>query len=340
MKTINLIINIFASALLISLIAACGNNKSFHISGEIEGLGTRNLKFYYYDGNAVRVGVASALNSKFSFEGSSKKPTLLTITTAQRNILGRLVVENGDAIELKLNASDPTVMNVTGNKTSSDYARFLKANSDVLKSGNSDNINKAIENVVRNNTSKMFATVALLAHYDASRENSMADSLLKMIDPKARPAQITTGYATMLGRLHNEQMSEPVGNLTLLCDNDSLTTFRPSSASRTLLVFTEGISARKDSINRLVNSALKEKSAMKQAVVNISLDLDTASWKKALHEAPGRGLNLWLPGSVSSSRMKDFNINRLPHFVVVDSAGKRLYDGNSASEAISYFNKN
>ncbi len=319
--------------------SSCGNDDSFHISGEVDGLGTRNLRFYYYDGNALKTGMASAIDGKFSFTGSSKKPSLLTVTTAQRTVLAHIVVKNGDAIELKLNSADPLFMEVKGNKTSIEYADFLKQNSKILSERDADAINRVIEKLVADNNNKLSTTVAFLLHYEFRDCPTQADSILDMINPDARPQQFIAGYRSQLDRFNVEIDNSAIEPFTMFCSDDTLTTFNPAGARRSLLVFTKGTSARLDSINAAVDSVAPEKNNNTSAVINIALDTDTATWKQTLADAPARGLNLWAPGAVSSTRLHRFGITRLPMFIVTDSAGNCLYRGESVTEAISYFKK-
>lgn len=283
--------------------------------------------------------MASAIDGKFSFTGSSKKPALLTVTTAQRTVLAHLVVKNGDAIELKLNSADPLFMEVKGNKISAEYADFLKLNHDILSNRDNDEINRLIEKLITENNKRLSTTVAFLLHYEFRDCPSRADSILNLIDSDARPTQFIAGYRSQLDRFDKETESGIIEPFTMFCSDDTLTTFNPAGARRSLLVFTKGTSARLDSINAAIDSIAPEKNDSTAAVINISLDTDTATWKQTLADAPARGLNLWAPGAVSSTRLHRFAITRLPMFIVTDSIGNCLYRGESVTEAISYFKK-
>lgn len=324
-------------AVLSLLTAACGSDDTFMVNAEIEGLGTRNMRFYYYDGRALQTGMAAALDGKFTYHGRTKSPAIFTIATAQRDVIGHIIVRNGDAIDLKLNSSDPTRMEVKGNKDAQQYAEFLKENAVALTAGNPAKLNEAVEKYVTSNRGRLAATAALLLHYDFRLDPAMADSLLGMIDEKARPVPFVTGYRSMLERAAMETEAEPVAPLTLFCDDDSLTTVSPSDAARTLMVFTDGPSARLDSVNAAIDAVAPEKNDSRRAVLNIALDRDTTHWKQGLKAAPSRGRNLWAPGSVSSARISRLGITRLPAFIVVDSLGNKLYQGTSVTRAVKTF---
>lgn len=331
------IANIALIASIILLLVGCGNSDTFIISGEITGLGTRNLRFYYYDGSTLQVGMASCIDSKFRFEGNSKRPTLLTIATAQRNVLGHIVVENGDDIELKINAADLTQMEVKGNDVSTDYASFLRGSSDLIKNKDYAGLNRAVEKVVANNRNKMFVTVAYLIHYNPRLNVAEADSVLQSIDPSARPPYFITGYRSMIEEYARENTTKKIGPLSLVSTGDSLTTFNPATTKRTLFVFTDSPNPMTDSINEAVGKIAHEKNDSLKAVVNVWLDSDTIQWHKSLKTASGHGLNVWAPGSVASERLQSFVISRLPSFVVTDSTSAIVYSGESLTKALEKF---
>lgn len=325
------------SAIVLSavLMSACGNSDSFSISGEIEGLGTRNLRFYYHDGNSVKVGLASALDSKFRFEGHSKHPAVVTITTGQRNVLGTVVAGNGDDIVLTLSAREPFKMKADGNRTTKELAEFVTVNSDVLASGNSQKINETVENYVSQFPKRQTSTLLMLTFYDATRDPVRADSIIQSIDPKARPNNFVAGYRDQLQRASSQAEPEAIQPVTLYCEKDSLTTIDPKRHRLTLFTFVKGTEALDDSIVEQLKKFDKNKDIK---IVNVFFDKDTAEWKGNLKNSTPPGLNTWVTGSMSSPRISQFGVRHIPAFAVVDSTSTLLYNGTSLSAATDYLN--
>ncbi|MES2417014.1 MAG: TlpA disulfide reductase family protein [Bacteroidota bacterium] len=56
--------------------------------------------------------------------------------------------------------------------------------------------------------------------------------------------------------------------------------------------------------------------------VTISLDENKEAWKKALKKHSPPGLHLWLAGGFKSSITEYYNIKAIPHYLLIDSAGK------------------
>lgn len=328
-------ISLTAIVLSACLLTACGNSDSFSISGEIEGLGTRNLRFYYHDGNSVKVGLASALDSKFRFEGHSKHPAVVTITTGQHNVLGTVVAGNGDDIMLTLSARDPFKMKADGNRTTKELAEFMTVNSEVLASGNSQKINEAVENYVGRFPKRQTSTLLMLTFYDATHDPARADSIIQSIDPKARPNNFVAGYRDQLQRASALNEPEAIRPVTLYCEKDSLTTIDPKRNRLTLFTFINGTEALEDSIVEQLKTIEKNK---KVKIVNVFLDRDTTTWKSNLRNTTPPGLNTWVTGSTSSPRISQFGLRHIPAFVVVDSTSTLLYNGTSLSAAAQLLN--
>lgn len=328
-------ISLTAIALTALLMTGCGNSDSFSITGEIEGLGTRNLRFYYHDGNSVKVGLASALDSKFRFEGHSKHPAIITITTGQRNVLGTVVAGNGDDIMLTLSARDPFKMKADGNRTTKELAEFVTVNSDVLASGDSQKINETVENYVSQFPKRQTSTLLMLTFYDATRDPARADSIIQSIDPKARPNNFVAGYRDQLQRASVTSEPEAIQPVTLYCEKDSLTTIDPKRNRLTLFTFVKGTEALDDSIVERLKTIEKNKDVK---IVNVFLDNDTTIWKSNLKTSTPPGLNTWVTGSTSSPRISQFGLRHIPAFAVVDSTSTLLYNGTSLSAAAQLLN--
>ena len=328
-----LLYNICTAVLAAILLTACGSGDSFRINGKIDGLGTRNLRFYYYDGNTLQVGLASAINNEFYFEGKSEEPTLVTITTNQTNILGYLIAENGDDIQLEMSVNDNSKLNISGNKDAKKLFDFINENNKALSSKDVTTINSIVEKYIAANPDDKVSSAVFAIYYDSNINPAHADSVLMSITEKARPSQFITGYQSMLNRFESEAFSEPIMPLTMFCDKDSMATFNPKDSKYSILIFSEGISTRHDSVKAVIDSIGKLYNSKKLTIVNIGLEQDTATWKNTLREEPMAGLNLWMPGGVASPVIRKLNISHTPTFIVCDSIGRQIYRGRSLTAA-------
>ncbi|MDE7154094.1 MAG: DUF4369 domain-containing protein [Muribaculaceae bacterium] len=318
-----------ASLILTLALSACGGGDTFRINGEVEGLGTRSLKFYYYDGDRLKTGMATALDGKFQYEGKAGKPVIVHLATAQGIPVGNMIVENGDAINVKFFSDKPGLMEISGNSAAEKYASFLKENYPLVAAGPSGSLDIAVEKFIAANPRNIASAVVLSLHYDIARKPAAADSLLKTLDTKFRPGQLTAGYTAIIPRFTADSLTviQPV---RLYSAADSMTTVDPAASPLTLFIFYDSRAlfdtAMRDSLSRLHDHNV--------AIINISLARDTAIWKEQLRDKPAKGTDLWMPGAVSAPALRQFNLNTLPAFAVVDSVGTLLYKGDSFDNAL------
>ena len=328
MKTFFAILSVVATLLL----SACGGGDTFRINGEVEGMGTRSLKLYYYDGDRLKTGMATALDGKFQYEGRASRPVLIAVSTNQGTPIGYLMAENGDAITVKFFSGRPVMMEVSGNAASEKYASFVKENYNLVAAGASDSLNMAVEKFMAGNNRDMASAMVLALHYDLKNCPPRADSLLASLDPKARPSQITAGYTAMLQRAVTDTINL-IKPLQMYTPGDSMTTVNPANYDATLIMFYDNrdffTAAVKDSLNSIAADRKQ-----KVAILNVSLAVDTAKWKKPLADSDIKGKELWMPGSVSSPALRQFGLEEVPAVVLLDSLGTVIYKGNSFDNAI------
>lgn len=321
--------NICAVVILSVIMTACGGGDSFRIKGKVEGLGTRNLRFYYYDGKTLQVGLASAINDEFNFEGRSDEETLITIVVNQTNVLTHLIAENGDDIELNMSINGDKDVTVKGNDDAQSLVAFIASNAKVLDSKNTSSINDLIEKQIASKPDSKISAALFAIYYDSSVNPVHADSVLMTMSEDILNSRFIAGYQSMLARFESEKMSEPIMPLTMYCEKDSMTTFNPKNSVRNLLVFSLGADSRRDVIKPAIDSLARKYDKKKLAIVNIGLENDTAAWKSTIKEEPMAGLNLWMPGSVANPVIRRLNISRIPMYILCDSTGRQIYRGES-----------
>ncbi|MBD5246386.1 MAG: DUF4369 domain-containing protein [Barnesiella sp.] len=328
MKTFFAIMAVAVSVML----SACGGSESFRINGEVEGMGTRSLKFYYYDGDRLKTGMATALDGKFQYEGRASSPVLISVSTNQGTPIGHLVAENGDAITVKFFSSKPMLMEVSGNQASEKYASFIKDNYDLVAAGTSDSLDMVIEKFVSDNPKNLASAVTMALHYNLREKSLRADSLLNTLDAKARPSQVTAGFTAMMGRQAADTI-KVIEPFRLYNTADSMTTVDPAKYDATLILFYDNRSF----FTEAVRDSLRKIDAGKKpevAILNVSLAADTAAWKKPLSQTDVKGKELWIPGSVSAPSLQQFSLETVPTVVLLDSLGTVIYKGDSFDNAL------
>lgn len=316
--------SVLAAVLLI--LAACTNTEQFRVNGVIEGKPTMNIRVGYWADGSYRTIVTAAREGEFEFFGSSRGPTIVEITDYDYRPLGRIYAQNGETFELHIDRSKPYETEVKGNDASERWARFYADNADAMGSGAA---NDAIAKYIAGHPDDIVATLILLTSYDASRDALMADSLLSMIAPQARPSILTEGFTYSLQRLVADSATDSVASFRFQ-RADSADVFMPSANTVSLLAFT------------LENN--DDYPALAEALETVARQLSKEAKVYDMRVDPPRGylapdtikrITGYLIGGLTTPGVDRLGIARLPLFIVCDSAGVQLYRGNDLDAARS-----
>ncbi len=213
--------NRFIISILIAIAAAaCTDHDQFRISGTIEEEPTMNIRVGYYADGVYRTLITVSEKGAFEFYGSSRQPTVVEIYDYEYRLLGRVYAANGQTLDVKLARSNPYDLSVDGNETAKAWADFLRANADSLRADNAK-ANDIIGRYIAANPASTVSTLLLLTSFDSAAEPLMADSLLGLIAPEARPSALTDGYNYLLQRVVAETADEPVLPFRYMTRSDS-----------------------------------------------------------------------------------------------------------------------
>lgn len=333
LKKILLVISVAVCIIMVG----CGNDETFTISGVVHGAGTQNLRIGYVDNGTVVNNVTIAVDGKFRYEGSAKHPVIVDIFSSSRNLIGRVYVKNGDAIEGEWNLDKPYEAKVAGNSASSDWAEFIRENSEAFDASNYVSTNEAIGRYVETHRDNVVSTLLMIANYNTIVDEFKADSLFNLIDPKARPDALVASYRQMMSGMDAEMMMRKVLPLHLYAGEDSIVSFRPSKHSFALLYFS-GIADRGEIVPKLrrLTADYPEK---RLRVIDISFALDTATWRNTTRRDSASWDECWAVGATVNKSLEYLSIPRTPYFIVADSAGTQLYRGSSIIEAEKLINE-
>lgn len=310
------------SAVLCIAAAACTNTEQFRVNGTIEGNPTINLRIGYYADGAYRTQITAAREGEFEFFGSARQPAVVDIYDYDYRLLGRLYARNGQTLEVKLARSNPYDISISGDEVSSQWADFLRQNADSLHAGGPA-ANGIIARYIDTHRDNILSTLLLTTSFDSAIDPELADSLLAMIEPAARPSTITDGYNYLLQRLVSETATEPVLPVRYLDRNDSVRTFKPSDKAYSIIVLSDADSWRADSVVPFIRRIEKDKNK-KLAVLDLGLDADLAEWKRSTAPDSAAWAQAWVPGGVVAASVERLAVPRLPYYVVCDSTGEQL----------------
>lgn len=303
-------------------VVACTNNEQFRVNGVIEGNPTINLRVGYYADGAYRTQITAARDGEFEFFGTSRQPAIVDIYDYDYRLLGRLYARNGQTLDVKLARSNPFDISIEGDEISSQWADFLRANADSLQAGGIA-ANNVVARYIDTHRDNVLSTLLLTTAFDSSVQPELADSLLAMIEPTARPSALTDGYNYLLQRVVAETASEPVLPLKYLDGKDSVRTFRPEDSAYSIILMSDADSWRTDSVVPLIRRIKKAKNK-NLALVDLGLDPDIGEWKRYTVPDSADWTQAWVPGGPVAASVERLAVPRLPFYVVCDSTGAQL----------------
>jgi len=327
-------IHIGISAVLCLAAVACTNNEQFRVNGTIEGNPTINLRIGYYADGAYRTQITAAREGEFEFFGSARQPAVVDIYDYDYRLLGRVYARNGQTLDVKLARSNPFDITVSGDDISSQWADFLRQNVDSLQAGGST-ANSVIARYIDSHRDNILSTLLLTTAFDSAIQPELADSLLAMIEPTARPSTLTDGYNYLLQRVVSETASEPVLPIRYLDGKDSVRTFSPADKAYSIIIMSDADSWRTDSVVPLIRRIEKEK-IKNLAVLDLGLDTEYGEWKRYTMPDSAEWTQAWVPGGPVAASVERLAVPRLPYYVVCDSTGAQLLRTPWASVAGKY----
>lgn len=313
---------------VVLLAAACSDSERFRVNGTIEGKPSMNIRAEYYTRGAYQTLVTAVREGEFEFYGTADQPTMLEITDNEHRPIARLWVVNGETYQVDIDPSTPFGIATSGSDINARWSAFLREHG---TEGNS-----AVADYISGHPDDIVSTLLLISHYDASADPAGADSLMSLIAPAARPSAITDGFNYLLHRLISEEAETTVDSIVYFDTHIERKALRPSEHRRTLIAFsTADGTLRRDSVAPMLRRAARP--AKDTAIVDVSLDADTATWLSGHRADSIAAISAWAPGGVASVTASRLAISDVPFFVVCDSAGRQLYRGPSASEAEKIF---
>lgn len=319
------------------LLAGCGDEDHFRVKGTVDGKATMNIRVGYYSDGAFRTILTAAREGEFQFEGSAPEGTVVDLYDHEYRLLGRFYGRNGTDYDLGVVRGKPFAMSMKADGAGSDvagrFSSFLASEADSL----TFSPNGPVGRYVRANPADVVSTLLLTTLYDAHSDPVGADSLLESIDPQARPSTLTAGFQDLLRRV---LAAYPVpdtlvfrttsgGRDTLLLKSHPLTLFMADNRH-----------TERQRLVHMMKQLHKDVPSSKLRIVEVSLDTDTSEWKRSIARDTATWTQTWTPGSLAGPLADRLAIERLPHFLVVDSAGTVLYRGSlaeSAREAATHY---
>ncbi len=320
-------------AFTLLFLTACDDDTEFRIEGTVEGLGTRNIVMTYVADRNVRTDGLVAIDGKFILIGASKNYTIVELSTAQHQLIGRLMIKNGQTVKCEYDLDDFYAQKVTGNKPSEQWSKFLRENADSLRSGDHRLNNRLVADYVASHKNDILSSALMLTQFYAVDHESQADSIFATIEPDARPESLVDNYRLILSRLNSASFHGRLRTFTLANLRDTTERYYSGRSSYTLFYFSGQGNERRDTIYPILRELNDSISNRWIRVFEVSMAQDTSTWKRIARQDTVDWPRVWVPGGVANTNFDDLDIPRLPYYILSDSVGEAVYRGGSVKTA-------
>lgn len=323
-------------ALLGTALASCSDNDKFTVKGTVEGGSTMNLRFLFVGDDVTNNVLTAARDGKFEFSGEAPADgTMVRILDNDYRPLATMFVRNGDEMKVKIDPRNPYGFKVEGNDESERLSQWVAGNAKTLSSRDSRAINAAVAKYVGAHKDDVVSAMLLATEYDAAADPAGAARLAESIAPAAR-LETVTGQWTAVNQGRGASAADvKVLPIKYFDRNDTLSTFRPADARVNVLVFSNYDSQRADSLLPALKKLKGRLANRRLALLDMSLDLDTMTWRRFMRSDSVDWPTAWVAGGIAAPAVERLAVERLPFFIVADSAGRQVYRGPSLTRAVA-----
>ena len=320
------------------VMTGCGNDDEFVINCRIKDLGDKGVEMVYFNRGLQRVSFHPD-DGKVTLRGSSPDLTPVEVFTLDNRLLFTCVAKNGDELEVKLDPSKVGAITIEGNDISEQYAKFISTNAETLvNTRDAAGINALITKEVTAHPDRISSALILMTMFHAPGYEMLADSLIHILVPEARPSALMKSFAALVGEQVSTSARGNVRGMTFhtgrdtVNGHDTIVRFMPTFHSYGLLVF---VSDRKsDTITNRLNELIKDYHRRRLEIMELSFQSDSATWRRSIRIDSAKWTQAWVPGGNAASQIRNLAVPTTPFFIVTDSLGKQLYRGRSIASAV------
>lgn len=329
-------------AALTLLFVSCSDDTTFNIEGSFADGGEHELDITYFNGAFMQHATVPTVKGEFRYIGSSSSPAVVTLSEQGRKTLVMLIATNGDDISVKLDSSEPLNSKVSGSKASEALNEFVIDNAAVIIKDDAAAINAAIGDYIGRNPDSPVSTALLTYFYRISDNEERADSLLRLLGPKARSRAILGSFPSFLSTQISVEATAPVNSISLPGPDGHNFYVYPRESSLTLYAFADDEinSPGVDSSLVVLRDLTPRFPRKRLRAVLVSSAMDSLSWaSKVKNDSTSLWDKTWSPVVVAQRQWRGYTIPQRPYFILVDSTGTQRLRTASGARLIDFVNK-
>ncbi len=312
-------------SLLVLALAAC-NSDSFKIDGNVAHVTGAVRIIFQGDSGMVDEMVSLDKKGRFSFKGEVPGLEIVSILNHQGDRLATVVVQNGDHLKLKGDATKAMSIKVKGNALNEDWQLFRDEHAAFYADPNPSRLDAAIEKYVREHPTDVLSTVLIMCDYSDYSDRDKVDKMLNGIDMKARPESLVNHYTDRtvsrnanLPRLMSLKLAKDAGKFEEISLTDQVTLINLwANPQKDRNAMIQQLQALGDQIQ----------------VLDVLTESDTLRWHQTIASDPKSWKHYWAPSGPLELGIQLLGITSMPWYAVTDSTGMVAYSGPILKTAI------
>jgi len=322
--------NILLLLMMAAALASCSSDR-FKIDGEIVNLDGPVVRVVFSgDSGIVDERVDVDKKGKFSFQGMSSHPVIVSVMSIRGKSLALMVADGGDHIKVKGDAAKELSIKVKGSKINEEWQLFRDEHAAFYADPNPSRLNAAIEKFVRENPSDMLATVLLMADYCDYSDRDKVVKMMKGIDAKARPESLTQAFPG--NPLAYRKNNLPRLMTLMLWKHGAGFEEIKLTGREVLISLWANPQQGREELRTKLRGILEDDENHGLQLIDVLAESDTLQWHKNI--AGEEWPHYWAPGGPMEQGIQLLGITSLPWYAVTDSTGLVLYSGPSLDIAV------
>ena len=321
-------------------LSACLRNE-FTIEFRLPANITQNYRIEYYaaasNGGKFVEGAVSIVEGKGKLNGPTRMPTIAFIYSSGDWPLLAVYAERGQTIHLEGTDDNPRNWSADGNKINEQASEWRRAHASALASGQTDSINAAVAQFVRQHPDSPTSTFLMLTYYVARDDIDGYSRLWRHISPKAKLPELLRAAASADQFDPAPLPPTPrIVSINLYARADSTVLLSPADARATIIHFRRSSDkADADATDSLARLAAAFKPKALQAV-DVTFESESATaGRKVNADSLNRVKHATLFAGESSETAINLGVRRTPWFIITDSTGRAAYAGGDLTPALA-----
>jgi glutathione peroxidase-family protein len=309
---------VFYILLSILFLTGCGNEKSYVVEGNVDGLTSSTIYVVTSLDNKTGIDTLFAKEGKFKFISSYDSVKPIIIYMEDQTVWITVWAQNGETITVSGNVNDPELIKINGNVVNDLLTEFKQRNKEIDK----DTLIFRAERFVKEHPASIAALVVIQDYLMEKENPDVLGNYLSFIENPAKKDLLYKRLNTVYQRILQTSVGHSAPDFSVVdVKGDTLTL--KAFENRYLLLAFESFACKSYDENLSVLKKLDKKySDKKLAILSIAFDEENVDWKEISRKYNISWLQVIDKQGLASFLLALYNVNILPDYFLIDNQGK------------------